>query len=263
MSGQKHVRSAWDERRQLLEARHEAFNEVAKPLEPYIAVFVVFAAPAIVMSTTTCQSHSGASAVADTTTNSGSTDLTYGSCDVWCEFVLAFRSLGTVAVYLASRERRIELVAVGTTWRKLWTRVRGCTRRTPATYAHLAHDRGSEFEMDVLGEQHFTNDACVNFASADALAWCINERNIIKEKVLGSGAFGEVWSGRLQPEDLPVAVKFLFAGMIDDEGDPIDPTADEDFHKEFESAQCCSASTARTCCGFMGLAPPKAATGLS
>jgi serine/threonine protein kinase len=64
------------------------------------------------------------------------------------------------------------------------------------------------------------------------LAWCINERNIIKDKVLGSGAFGEVWSGRLQPEDLRVAVKILFAGMIDDEGDPIDPTADEDFHKE-------------------------------
>jgi hypothetical protein len=61
-------RSTWEARRGLLEARREAFNEVAKPLEPYIFVFVAFAAPAFVMSTTFCQNHSGAR-----------------PCSAWCE----------------------------------------------------------------------------------------------------------------------------------------------------------------------------------
>jgi hypothetical protein len=52
-------RSAWATRLKILEARGDAFTEVAKPLEPYIMVFVVFAVPAIVMSTSYCQSHSG------------------------------------------------------------------------------------------------------------------------------------------------------------------------------------------------------------
>ena len=56
-------RGAWAARRQLLEARRVAFNEVAKPLEPYRAIFVVFGVPAFVMSTSYCQRHSGASAV--------------------------------------------------------------------------------------------------------------------------------------------------------------------------------------------------------
>ena len=47
-------RSTWKARRRILEARREAFNEVAKPLEPYIFVFAVFAAPAFVMSTAFC-----------------------------------------------------------------------------------------------------------------------------------------------------------------------------------------------------------------
>jgi hypothetical protein len=53
-------RSAWSAQREMLKARREAFNEVAKPLEPYVFVFVVFSVPALVMSTSFCQDHSGA-----------------------------------------------------------------------------------------------------------------------------------------------------------------------------------------------------------
>lgn len=93
-------RSVWEAKRRFLELQREAFTEVAKPLEPYIAVFVVFAAPAFVMSTSFCQRHSGASAASAAVVLSvgGSTNVTYGTCNVWCEFVLSFRSIGTVFV---------------------------------------------------------------------------------------------------------------------------------------------------------------------
>ena len=147
-------RNAWRLRRCLLEARREAFNEVAKPLEPYIIVFVVFAAPAFVMSTPFCQYHSGANAAGGVSASEGvdgaSTNFTYGTCDVWCEFVLAFRSLGAVAVYLVPRERRAELVAVRSTWSKLCTRVIDCIRCAPSPHAHLTHVHGGEYEMDEL-----------------------------------------------------------------------------------------------------------------
>ena len=88
-------RSAWAARRRLLQEQQKGFAEVAKPLEPYIAVFVVFAVPAFVMSTTFCQNNSRESNVAPTTNSfAGSTHITYGTCDVWCEFVLAFGRFG-------------------------------------------------------------------------------------------------------------------------------------------------------------------------
>ena len=91
--------SAWEARRRLLEARREAFNEVARPLEPYIAVFVVFAAPAVLMSTTYCDEHSGVREENGHYEGVGGVrKRTYGMCDVLCEFALAFRSLASVLV---------------------------------------------------------------------------------------------------------------------------------------------------------------------
>jgi hypothetical protein len=63
-------RSAWRARRQRFTERRDAFVDVAKPLEPYIAVFVVFALPAIVMSTSFCQDASKASS-ANSVLNAG------------------------------------------------------------------------------------------------------------------------------------------------------------------------------------------------
>ena len=55
--------STWRAKYRLMEARREAFADLAKPLELYIAVFVLFYAPAIVMATSYCQRHSAADAV--------------------------------------------------------------------------------------------------------------------------------------------------------------------------------------------------------
>lgn len=52
-------RSSWEERWQQARLQKEGYREVAKPLEPYVLVFIVFAVPAIVMSTTECVNHSG------------------------------------------------------------------------------------------------------------------------------------------------------------------------------------------------------------
>jgi hypothetical protein len=71
---------AWDEHIRLLRARREVFNEVAKPLEPYIFVFALFAAPAFVMSTSFCQDRSGAITVGTDGGNyagDGTTNYTY------------------------------------------------------------------------------------------------------------------------------------------------------------------------------------------
>jgi hypothetical protein len=232
-------RSQWDVRRRLLEARREAFNEVAKPLEPYIAVFVLFAVPACFMSTTFCQGHSRASAAGSTGADGGSsatTDFTFGTCDVWCEFVLAFRSLGTVAVYLMSRERRAELLGVRVTWRKLCARMIGCVRCTqpgPA-YAPLDPKLGDWYEMSAFGSS--SSDGSGVAVTADASRQ-INEGDVEKMRVLGRGGFGEVWEGVLQPDDQRVAIKVMLAAAVDDDGDVVDPYADEDFRKECDALQ--------------------------
>ena len=71
---------AWNEHFRLLRVRREAFNELAKPLEPYIFVFALFAAPAFVMSTPFCQDRSGANTVGTDGGNyagDGTTNFTY------------------------------------------------------------------------------------------------------------------------------------------------------------------------------------------
>jgi hypothetical protein len=235
-------RSAWEARRRLLEARREAFNDVVKPLELYIVVFVLFAAPAIVMSTTYCQNHSGAS-YASTAGEGGSgaaADLTYGTCDVWCEFVLAFRSLATVAVYLMSRERFAELLGVRATCRKLFVRVAGCfSCGRVARYSLLDQDRSEWHEMQVIEEtQRASDDLNSNAVIAAAgRSRHIDESDIEKVRVLGRGAFGEVWEGILRPDGQRVAIKVMLAAVVDDDGDVVDPYADEDFRKECDALQ--------------------------
>eukprot|EP00035_Acanthoeca_spectabilis_P036848 m.42158 g.42158 ORF g.42158 m.42158 type:complete len:809 (-) comp8290_c0_seq1:120-2546(-) len=107
----------------LLRLSKDAYDDVAKPLEPYVFVFVLFGVPACVMATDFCRNASGASSGA---TSLGFTSLavSYGTCDVWCEFALAFRSLATVCVYFASRDRRHELWAGRALCRRLGGRIR-------------------------------------------------------------------------------------------------------------------------------------------
>jgi serine/threonine protein kinase len=56
--------------------------------------------------------------------------------------------------------------------------------------------------------------------------------------LLGVGAFGEVFSGRLRTNNRRVAVKVLFAGgALDEDGDPVDSNAEQDFQKECAALQ--------------------------
>ena len=174
-------------------------------------------------------------------------DFSYGMCDVWCEFVLAFRSLATVAVYLTPRERRAELVTVRTTWRKLVSRVVGCVccHPTQSPYAPL-HRFGHEgtYEMLELAQELATghdnkddNDGDTHEAANASIMRQIYENDVVMVRRLGQGAFGEVWEGLLRTEGRKVAIKTLFAGAADEDGDLVDPAADEDFYKECAALQ--------------------------
>ena len=79
--------------------------------------------------------------------------------------------------------------------------------------------------MNSLEHQQLAND------DTNA-SWHIHTFNIIKGQRLGAGAYGEVWDGTLLPERCRVAIKILFAGAVDEDGDLVDPNADEDFQKE-------------------------------
>ena len=219
---------------------------MAKPLEPYIAVFVAFAVPAVLMSTSCCQAHSGASALNSSPNSAGyfDTNFSYGTCDVWCEFVLAFRSLATVAVYLVPRGRRVELLAARTTWHKLVSRVTAhiYCHPTPPPYGLVRRfDHEGTYEMLELAHElptdHDSDGDNGEEVDVSSKQWRINECDVVMVHLLGRGAFGEVWEGILRTEGRHVAIKTLFSGAVDEDGDLVDPAADEDFRKECVALQ--------------------------
>jgi hypothetical protein len=63
-----------------------------------------------------------------------------------------------------------------------------------------------------------------------------------------------------QPDGRRAAVKTFLAGAVDEDGDPVDPTADEDLHKECATLQRVDNPHLLT---FSVLAPPRMAKGLS
>jgi hypothetical protein len=255
-------RSAWGARRQLLNARREAFDTVVKPLEPYVVVFIIFALPAFVMSTEFCRSHSGVTSSDVGVTMGGNVALglaamDFGTCDVWCELALAFRSLGTVVVFLMRRERRVEVLSVCTTCRKLWARVAfcfaacfRCKKTHPYVQINGECDDGDEEIHDVAsgsvrwsidptslnrhGDYRHGDSDEVSAAAAShgSNSWLISENAITKSRLLGEGSFGEVWTGRMQPGNHRVAIKTLYAGAVDEDGNPIDLSAGKDFQNE-------------------------------
>jgi serine/threonine protein kinase len=221
--------SAWEAQLQLLKAREDAFSDVAKPLEPYIAIFVVFAAPAIVMSTAFCRARSGEQlAFAANSAQLSSGAIGYGSCDVWCECILAFRSIGTVCVYLLARERRIEVMDVRGTCRKLVDRVFGCLDRDRTTprFAPLHDEFCSDDKVELVQRDAADDDA------EDSTNGPISEGDFTRVRRLGEGGFGEVWEAELGTNGRKVAIKILFAAAVDEDGDRVNPQADEDFNKE-------------------------------
>ena len=110
-------------KRRFLELIKEGYDELFHPLEPFVAVFVVFGIPACVMATDWCQEHSQVSASGNSWGSVAK--ITGGNCDVVCELVLSFRSIATVAVFFYSRENRNEIYHFRTMFRRLRSRVAG------------------------------------------------------------------------------------------------------------------------------------------
>jgi hypothetical protein len=94
-----------EKKKTLMLMQQRNFEEVAKPLERYVWVFVLFLPPAIVLATKYCAEHSTFSA----------------TCDAPSEMVLAFRSVGTCTVYFIDDECRAQL----RDWRKLCRKLLG------------------------------------------------------------------------------------------------------------------------------------------
>jgi len=111
-------------RRRLIELKKEGFIEVARPLQGYVTIFVAFAIPATVMATPWCRERSGLSN-AKQAQNDLPTEGVYqeGMCDIYCEFVLAFRSIVFVLYYFSLKEHRRELLHIRTLGRRLRRRL--------------------------------------------------------------------------------------------------------------------------------------------
>ena len=107
-------------RRVLLELRKQAYTEVVRPLEPYIVVIFMFAIPQTVGVTQTCQRQTQATFVAG---YSGDADAEL-PCENIVQFVLSFRAVALVIVYLWDRKVRAEALDIPELCRRL------CRRRT-------------------------------------------------------------------------------------------------------------------------------------
>jgi hypothetical protein len=113
-------------RRTLLELQNQGWREIAKPLDPYIVVFIAFGLPAAVMGTTVCEDESvEAEHVV--------------SCQHVCEMVLSFRTLATSAVYFSKKECREQLFA----FKLLLSKVGGRACGTFLRLAGIAADKRS------------------------------------------------------------------------------------------------------------------------
>lgn len=102
----------------------QGYEEIARPLEPFVFVFVLFGIPACVMASEWCVHESSANSANTASASIGYQSESYGTCDVWCELVLAFRSLGTAAVFFSQPRNRQELLQFRTLCRRLWARLR-------------------------------------------------------------------------------------------------------------------------------------------
>jgi len=106
-------------KRRFLELTKETYDELFRPLEPFVAVFIVFGVPACVMATDYCHERSQVS----TPFEGQAQVIKVGKCDAVCELILSFQSAATVAVYFYSREHRNEVYHIRTLWRRLGARV--------------------------------------------------------------------------------------------------------------------------------------------
>jgi hypothetical protein len=171
------------------------------------------------MSTNFCQLQSGArSTNVNVIITADSVD--YGVCDVYCEFVLAFRSLATVAVYLWQRQRRAELLNFRELCRMLWGRLSG--KGTPSGSA----------DVELLALE--PDNAAVAHDPHTLECWRVAEADVVRTTRLGKGAYAEVWAGTWK-QRTPVAIKVLLANAFDENANAFDPRAKALFGQECDS----------------------------
>eukprot|EP00035_Acanthoeca_spectabilis_P027448 m.466603 g.466603 ORF g.466603 m.466603 type:complete len:1083 (-) comp25399_c0_seq1:69-3317(-) len=207
--------SQWKVQREIVNQQRAGVDDVAKPLELYVAVFVLFGIPTLVMSTKYCQTNSRDDSAVETF-------IEYGTCDVWCELILAFRSLATVAVFFRPRERRAELANFGTASRLLAARI--CSGFSLRRREDQSKSLGDEA---LLGMERSTS-------------WHLNEADVAYDQKLAEGAYGVVWRGQWRDKrgkSTAVAIKVLKSTAVDADGDPLDLFAEEDFRKECDMLQ--------------------------
>jgi hypothetical protein len=135
-------------KRRFLELTKESYDELFRPLEPFVAVFIVFGIPACVMATDYCREHSRVR-LNGLLTGAVVESLTVGKCDVVCELILSFRSIATVAVFFYSRENRNEIYHFRTMLRRLRARVKSWFQSS-----NSRHSSGVRFQGPFLEKVH-------------------------------------------------------------------------------------------------------------
>eukprot|EP00035_Acanthoeca_spectabilis_P011822 m.208487 g.208487 ORF g.208487 m.208487 type:complete len:680 (-) comp15455_c0_seq1:2958-4997(-) len=198
-------RSHWRDRRRVLDLQRRAYTEVARPLEPYVVVLLIFAIPGIVMTTPWCIKwsaikvmHVGFAGARNSTGFYNTGDGQVLLCDSICELLLAFRSAATVAVFFSAHRHRREFVNVRETIRRLGRGLRYC----------LCCQQPSQTPQSELIE--------VTLAELPP-AVLLTDTDIELNTQLAEGANGAVWTGRWtgQPGH-HVAIKVMSVRAFDD-----------------------------------------------
>eukprot|EP00037_Helgoeca_nana_P006943 m.63461 g.63461 ORF g.63461 m.63461 type:complete len:1151 (+) comp17789_c1_seq1:288-3740(+) len=193
-----------------LELVEEGYSMLAKPLEPFLVVFIFFGIPAAVMSTSYCEQRSGTEDFGPKDAESGfsAARYRYGTCFAWCELLLAFRSFITVCVFFLFERHRGFLrtaVARALVGFRGWS---GCQKDDSRTVRFLRRDarkgssdsKGSRRRRTIVGGVHLHQMQMVE-------EWEVAWRNVKCEDALAEGTFGEVWSGWWN--GLAVAIKLI------------------------------------------------------
>eukprot|EP00041_Stephanoeca_diplocostata_P038422 m.1515197 g.1515197 ORF g.1515197 m.1515197 type:complete len:434 (-) comp25216_c0_seq3:5680-6981(-) len=94
-------------RTRLFVLQMEAYKEIVRPLEPYVIAFVIFAIPAVVMSTDYCIDRLDK----------------FEYCQVPCEMILALRSFATACIYFRTSENYSQLRDGPKLWNKFRYRI--------------------------------------------------------------------------------------------------------------------------------------------
>mmetsp|Transcript_24559 Transcript_24559/g.73623 ORF Transcript_24559/g.73623 Transcript_24559/m.73623 type:complete len:1294 (+) Transcript_24559:488-4369(+) len=250
-------RSMWRAGRDVFLARRQGYEDVAGPMEPFIWVFGLFGPPAVLMATPYCMRHASVQTSSDTGVGTNrAVYVDFGSCDVYCECALAFRSLATAAVYLWQRYRYymnpslnrdvgtddIPLLRIGgeqpapaaPTPHPADQPVAGAAAAQPAVIAAAAAPAAGAAGAHPAVAAPAASDRPKKILEC-FLTPCDDDDDY---EELGEGTYGTVFKARMHlptKDPIDVAVKVLDPVLHDDDGDAKNPLAKQDFLKEVQT----------------------------